>query len=45
MAWHADIASTEICAHLLYKSKENVADKIGRALSMGSGAGTEEQAV
>ena len=42
---HADIASTEIYAHLLYKSKENMADKISRALSMGSDTGLEEQAV
>jgi integrase len=30
---HADIASTEIYSHLLYKSKENMADRINRALS------------
>ena len=29
---HADIASTEIYAHLLYKSKENMAAKIGSLL-------------
>lgn len=29
---HADIASTEIYAHLLYKSKEDMAARIGKAL-------------
>ena len=42
---HADIASTEIYAHLLYKSKEDMAARIGKALFADSGAGVLEQAV
>ncbi len=42
---HADIASTEIYAHLLYKSKESMAEKIGKALFADSGGNTEAQAV
>jgi integrase len=30
---HADIASTDIYSHLLYKSKENMASKVNEALS------------
>ena len=30
---HADIASTEIYSHLLYKSKETMASRINQALS------------
>ena len=30
---HADIASTDVYSHLLYKSKENMADKVNEALA------------
>ena len=42
---HADIASTEIYAHLLYKSKESMAERIGKALFADSGGKAEAQAV
>jgi 3-polyprenyl-4-hydroxybenzoate decarboxylase len=42
---HADIASTEIYAHLLYKSKESMADRIGKALFADSGENPQKQAV
>jgi len=32
---HANIASTNIYSHLLYKSKENMAEKVNEALSLG----------
>jgi len=32
---HANIASTNIYSHLLYKSKENMAEKVNKALSLG----------
>jgi len=32
---HADIGSTDIYSHLLYKSKENMADRVNEALSLG----------
>lgn len=42
---HADIASTEIYSHLLYKSKETMADRINQALSTNDKAEADDQAV
>ena len=42
---HADIASTEIFSHLLYKSMETMASRINQALSTHDKTEADDQAV